>query len=649
MSKLTPNLFQRRFQDFVEIGRARLPSLAPDWTDHNAHDPGITLMELLAWTAEAQLYSLATLRRDERMAYGALLGLTASGTRGARGLIWPDRLDAASPVRTFLKNVVLAEDAVINVLDGETPTFRPVHKLLWVPGRITKLETRGPKGRTTDHTITNERGGLPFLPFGELTGRREVLALTFECRDNLGLFGLKRQEMKGALWPIGVLVAPPYGDTEALSATQSGRSSLSAMLVTDDGRFALKIASDSTEGLLTTGVLLLDLDKVPSPANKLNEFTIEFRSPRGFARPPRVLRIEPNAIPIQQGRTFVREPHVANGLPDWTFRLDVEGLRFSSGEEPIKLEVDEPASLATWTRCDRLSEHGPDGKVYQLDVKTGELTFGNGVNGRIPPAGSQALVTYSVSDGEKGEVARNRKWKVAGFAGAFGVNPDPVAGGAPITGWIDERREARRRSRDDHALVSSDDIEAAARALTLLEVARAWIPALPDRAPRTGAVTLVALRSRPAGKEPEEPPETVRWLEAIGRSLTARMPLASRLVVMAPRYVEFSVEAVVETDAGRNPAVIKKNIEAELQQRLALIELPKGMPPRQPGVPVTRRDITAWIRSVDGVKRVIQLQLQRADGKNAEKEITVPRDGLPRWDFAGSTIEVRRPESGRSR
>ena len=51
----------------IEIGRAKLPSLAPEWTDHNAHDPGITLMELLAYTAEAQLYSLSRLRRDERV------------------------------------------------------------------------------------------------------------------------------------------------------------------------------------------------------------------------------------------------------------------------------------------------------------------------------------------------------------------------------------------------------------------------------------------------------------------------------------------------------------------------------------------------------------------------------------------------------
>ena len=47
MKRLAPDFFDRRFDDLVETGRSRLPSLAPRWTDYNAHDPGITLMELL--------------------------------------------------------------------------------------------------------------------------------------------------------------------------------------------------------------------------------------------------------------------------------------------------------------------------------------------------------------------------------------------------------------------------------------------------------------------------------------------------------------------------------------------------------------------------------------------------------------------------
>src|SRR3954470_9494577 len=102
MKQLAPKLFDRRFQDLVEIGRARLRALAPDWTDYNAHDPGITLMELLAWPPEAQLYALSRMRRDERAAYAAFLGVRSGGTRGATGVIWSDRHDPASPVKTYL-------------------------------------------------------------------------------------------------------------------------------------------------------------------------------------------------------------------------------------------------------------------------------------------------------------------------------------------------------------------------------------------------------------------------------------------------------------------------------------------------------------------------------------------------------------------
>lgn len=647
MRTLAPNLFQRRFSDLVEIGRARLPSAAPEWTDHNAHDPGITLMELLAWVSEAQLYSLSRMRRDERAAYAALLGISPHGTQGAGGLIWSDRPDPNSPASTFATTMILSEDTIVNATDGGSPTFRPVHKLLWAPGRTKKLETRSAKNRATDHTATNARGGLPFFPFGERGGRRNVLALTFECRDEAGLFGSDRQSAKGAYWSIGVLAAPPSGGAaEPATSIRSDRSPLTAALVTDSGRVNLKIASDTTAGFLATGALLLDLDNV---AISPRQFTLELRSPSGFSRSPRVLRIEPSVIPIKQGQTVIRETQIATGLPDWNFLLNLPGLRFASGEEPVTLEVAEATGLRTWDRSERLFELGPDDRVYELDAATGQVTFGNGVNGRIPPADSEVLVTYSVSDGEEGRVARNRKWKVGGFAGTFGVNPDPIAGGVAASQSLEDRREARRRAREDHALVSADDIEEAATALPLLEVARAWVPAPPNQAPRTGVATLVVLRSRPNGEEPEQPPETAQWLSTIRRSLSPRMPLGSRLMVTAPRYVEFFIKAVLEANSGLKPTAVKEAIEKELKKRLALVETTTGATPREPGVPVTVRDVGACMRATDGVKRVIQLELRRANGQKIDRTVVVPRNGLPRCLFSRNSIEVNRPDTGRSR
>jgi hypothetical protein len=39
----------------IAVFRPRHSPPSPDWTDENEHDPGITLVELLAFTAEALL------------------------------------------------------------------------------------------------------------------------------------------------------------------------------------------------------------------------------------------------------------------------------------------------------------------------------------------------------------------------------------------------------------------------------------------------------------------------------------------------------------------------------------------------------------------------------------------------------------------
>lgn len=646
MRRLAPDLFDRRFQDLMEMGRARLPALAPDWTDHNAHDPGITLMELLAWVGEAQLYSLGHMRRDERAAYAALLGLAPAGTQPARGLIWPDRLDPRAPAAVFSQSMVIPADAVVNILDAEQPTFRPAGKLLWAPGRIRRLAAQLADGRVVDYTVINQHGGPAFQPFGAVAGSNDVLVLEFECRSDDGLFPAKRADADGALWSIGVRAdkplagdsAQPGGSFAAANATPSA-SPLAATFVTAADRVSLKIVSDSSAGLLRTGALLLDLSTVRDSPKR---FSIELRAPRGFERPPRLLRIEPNVVPIVQGRPIVDELHRATGLPDWTFQLDVPGLQFAPFEAPVKVEVrDANTNQRSEWRRGTLTDSGPDDAVYEFDAVTQRVTFGNGVNGRIPPPGAQVLATYAVSDGEKGGVAANRKWRVSSFAGSFGVNVDAVAGGAAPAGEIDERREARRRALDDHALVSGGDIVSAALALPLLEVARAWVLTPADRIPRTGAVTLVAMRARTSEAQSGSVPETRRWLEALRRRLSPKMPLTARLIVTAPRYIEFSVRATIECAAGRDPGEVRAAVESELGKKLALF----GESPRHPGVPVTSRDVIAWIRAVDGVRRVVMLRLVRSSGEEVD-EISVPRNGLPRFDLAGTTIEARRAGAG---
>jgi hypothetical protein len=60
---------------------------------------------------------------------------------------------------------------------------------------------------------------------------------------------------------------------------------------------------------------------------------------------------------------------------------------------------------------------------------------------------------------------------------------------------------------------------------------------------------------------------------------------------------------------------------------------------------VTPRDLAAWMRAIDGVGRVVDVQLIRSNGKPAP-EIAVPRSGLPKWDEEASSISVSRPAAG---
>jgi hypothetical protein len=53
-----PNLDDLTWDDLLEGARARITAYAPEWTDFNASDPGITLLELFAYHVEALIYRL---------------------------------------------------------------------------------------------------------------------------------------------------------------------------------------------------------------------------------------------------------------------------------------------------------------------------------------------------------------------------------------------------------------------------------------------------------------------------------------------------------------------------------------------------------------------------------------------------------------
>ena len=71
-----PDLDDRTWQDIVDEARALIPKYAPQWTDHNPSDLGITLIELFAWLVEGLTYRLNRVPEKNYIAFLNLLGIT---------------------------------------------------------------------------------------------------------------------------------------------------------------------------------------------------------------------------------------------------------------------------------------------------------------------------------------------------------------------------------------------------------------------------------------------------------------------------------------------------------------------------------------------------------------------------------------------
>ena len=76
-----PNLDDRTYTDLVAEALAMLPRYAPEWTNYNPSDPGITLIELLAYFTEMLIYRLNRVTRETKIKFLHLLREVSPGER----------------------------------------------------------------------------------------------------------------------------------------------------------------------------------------------------------------------------------------------------------------------------------------------------------------------------------------------------------------------------------------------------------------------------------------------------------------------------------------------------------------------------------------------------------------------------------------
>lgn len=92
------SLDDQLFAEIVENARKCIPKYYPQWTDFNAHDPGITFIELFAWLKELQQFHLDQIGPQNRLKFLKLFGLA---------------LRAKTPAQAFVRVYNVAEDLAL--------------------------------------------------------------------------------------------------------------------------------------------------------------------------------------------------------------------------------------------------------------------------------------------------------------------------------------------------------------------------------------------------------------------------------------------------------------------------------------------------------------------------------------------------------
>lgn len=372
----------------------------------------------------------------------------------------------------------------------------------------------------------------------------------------------------------------------------------------------------------------------------------------GYDQPPRVNRVLLNTVEAYNltsyGETVLGS---SNGTPNQFFKfprgpvLDGEHLVVIEPERPHDAIVRalsqhhgveavsevEDGFAVRWQRVDSFYESVGSDRHYTKDVVTGEIRFGDGVRGMIPPKGDRNVRAgfYQVGGGDDGNVPPESitilKDNIAYILGV--TNPFAATGGSDLE-TIDEVRE-----RGPHVLksrnraVTAEDFEWLAREASN-SVAR--VKALPAT-DREGEVTVIVVPKVSDRQEAleEKPIPSTELLRRVKTWLDDRRLVTTRINVVKPRYLELSVEVTISRRVSGSSDRIKRDILRELHRFLHPLLGGRDSRGWPFGRSVYKVDLFHVVERVEGVDFVERVRIFRADRKTEVDQLRVREDQLP--------------------
>lgn len=164
---------ERTYRHLIEDARKRIPALADEWSDHNVHDPGMTILETLAWVTETYSYQLDRVDDRHLRAYLRLVGERPSPPVPATV-----RLSLSLPEGR--SNLVLdgGSRVVAGVGTLDEREFSTTESVALTDASIARVVSEY-RGRRTDNSTANEVESLNYLAFGPRADADSALYLGF--------------------------------------------------------------------------------------------------------------------------------------------------------------------------------------------------------------------------------------------------------------------------------------------------------------------------------------------------------------------------------------------------------------------------------------------------------------------------------------
>jgi hypothetical protein len=684
-----PNLDDRRYAEIYAELRSLIPRYAPEWTDHNDSDPGITLLQLFSWLSETVLYRLNRVPERNYIKFLQLIGVEQKPAAPAHTelsftLKDPNLTTVIIPKWTRVSAEVKPPppSAVApSVLppDAEDPViFETDEPLIALGASLARLQVFD-GANYLDVTQANQTPGEHYAPFGRRA--RDDSALLFGF-DSVNPFPQVEINLLARVYADPARLQPETCDTpqvlskppaevvweywngsewrrldvlkdDTRAFTQSGhlyfrgpkgivKDRLGAVddlelywlrchLVQGQYELAPELEALLTNTVRATAVVTVR-DQVLGSSNGQPNQVLRLRNAPLYANPPRSVE--------DRLRDLASQPRNPNETEQAA--LD-QALRERELVKGFLLEVDEGQGPLPWEEVEDFFNSQPSDRHYVLNRTTGDVTFGDGEQGRIPVAGINNLIAryYRYGGGARGNVgAETASDLQSSPPGVDSVtNHWAAEGGADEEPVEDTKARAPKELKARDRAVTSQDFEFLALQTPGVRVRRAH--ALPLYHPLfpgvqvPGTVTVIVVPE----SDDVKPLPSEATMEAVCAYLNQRRLLTTEVYVAPPNYKLVKIEATVLAKPTANAAEVKTKVEQNLTAYLHPLTGGSDGQGWPLGDDVLYSEVFRQVLSVDGVQTIQDLRIV-VDGERMGRceNAVIPDDYLVYSD--GHQIDV---------